>query len=73
MVLVPVSNRNFVAVDYSSYRLIQNSKRFDEDIVSEIQSVCEKVAVQVKEQDCNGKDRILVMSYLTKFEDLYYL
>lgn len=42
-VLIPVSERFRTAVDYSSYKLILKSQRYDDDVASEMQRMRKKV------------------------------
>lgn len=52
-------------MEYHSYRLIQKYRLFDEDISSEMQKMCKKVTVQIKDEVFNGKDKILLINCFT--------
>lgn len=54
-VLVPLNQSVQEAIDYRLYQFIHNSKRNDDDILSEIQNMRKKVAVQTKGRVFNGK------------------
>lgn len=63
VVLIPANERHQKAVDCRFYHLIHKPERYDDDVSSEIQQMPKKVAVQINNQTCYGKDSNSVINF----------
>lgn len=56
------------AVHYQNYRLIKNSKRYDDDVTNELNKITKKSAVQMKDQTFNDKEFLSIIAFLKDFK-----
>lgn len=65
-VLALVNEWYRVAFDYRTYRFIQKSLRYNDDVASPMQKMCNNVAVQMNNQTYDGQDLISFINLLTE-------
>lgn len=56
------------AIDYRSYRLIENSVWYDDDVVSDLNKMPKETAVQMKDRMFNRKDPLSIVTFRQDFK-----
>lgn len=60
----PVSDLFKIAVDYSTYPLIKQSARYDDDVAHERHRIGNRIAIQMEVRKFSGRDPMAVISFL---------
>lgn len=70
-IIEPFNDYYTATVDFWTYRLLNKSSWYDDYVAHELQKMSKKIAVEMKNRICSGKDMVLVIAFLQELKEAW--